>query len=82
MRSHVVLWPLVLAALQLVSANPKTFTKEKEAVRLEDIKALTFHDGKETTHRRVRALPQVRTPQPFASPHLSRSAEAKAKLKY
>ena len=37
----------------------RRFTKSADAVKLNSISALTFHKNRETTHRRVPALPQL-----------------------
>lgn len=50
---------VLLSSTLATLTSAKRFSKEKDAVLLENIKALTFQDGKDTTHRRVSALPQV-----------------------
>lgn len=52
-------WLGVVIATVLSTANARKFTKDKDAIRLENIKALTFYKDVETTHRRVPALPQL-----------------------
>ncbi|KAL9054769.1 MAG: hypothetical protein Q9162_003967 [Coniocarpon cinnabarinum] len=48
---------LLLSSIGIASA--RRYTKDKDAVRLADINALTFHKDRQTTHRRVASLPQL-----------------------
>ena len=49
----------LLTSLLLGWTDARKFTKAKDAVRLQDISTLTFYKDRETTHRRVSALPQI-----------------------
>ena len=48
-----------LASISLGAVDARRFTKDKDAVRLADVNALTFYRDRESTHRRVPALPQL-----------------------
>ena len=52
--------PILLALLALLTPTiAARYTKTKDAIPLPSISALTFHAERETTHRRVPALPQL-----------------------
>ena len=54
--AQLLVFVILLAATE---TSARRFSKDKDAVRLESIKALTFQKDKDTTHRRVSALPQL-----------------------
>lgn len=63
--STLFLLALLLLAPQHVQA--RKYTRAADAVRLQDVAALTFHDGKMTTGRRAAGVPQVCSECSFVS---------------
>ncbi len=68
MRNLNNLSACLLALSHFMTTASALSRKSFNAVLLSDVQSLTFHAGKLTTHRRVPALPQVRTDIPIHPP--------------
>lgn len=68
MRVSDTLYPALLAATSLIGG---TSALRSEKIKLSNVQSLTFRKGLQTSHRRVAAIPQVRSPlhQPHPSQH-------------